>query len=424
MDKNHSNDHFMIPHGVVIEFMVLDISRIGLIIGVMLFLLRKSMKIGHVMLISSFALAILYGMDASGMVLALRKAATGRITITLLLSLSLIRVFEMVLREQNILSGMMDIIKNSFRFRKAMMISMPLLIGMLPSLGGAYFSAPMVREATEGTNMSNEEKAFINYWFRHPWEYILPLYPGIVFASAVSGIALNRLITANISCAVMMVFTGFLFSMRGSGRTVRAEQGKDQVSLPGNNMAWLSFLPIAAVLALVIAAHLELHYALLAVLTPLFMYYRYRVAGIRQALRYGFSPEVIVMIAGIMLFKETMEASGAVKNLSNLFIQHGVPVVPVFCVLPFTAGMLTGHTVGFVGSTFPLLVTVTGKASPPLITLAFAAGFIGVLLSPVHLCLILTREYFAAELLGIYRKTVPACLAILVVAWGQYILSR
>jgi hypothetical protein len=124
-----------------------------------------------------------------------------------------------------------------------------------------------------------------------------------------------------------------------------------------------------------------------------------------------------------MLFKETMEASGAVKNLSNLFIQHGVPVVPVFCVLPFTAGMLTGHTVGFVGSTFPLLVTVTGKASPPLITLAFAAGFIGVLLSPVHLCLILTREYFAAELSGIYRKTVPACLAILVVAWVQYLLA-
>ena len=402
---------------------MLDLGRIGLILGVILYLLRKGVKIGHVMLISSIALVIFYGMDVSGMALAARKAATGRITITLLLSLSLIRVFEMVLREQNILSGMMGTIKNSFRFRKAIMISMPLLIGMLPSLGGAYFSAPMVKEATEGIDMSNEEKAFINYWFRHPWEYILPLYPGIVFASAVSGIALNRLIIGNISCAVMMVFAGFLFSMRSSGRTIRARQGKDHELLPGNIKAWLSFLPILAVLALVMAAHLELHYALLVVLIPLFLYYRYPAARVLQALRYGFSPEVIVMIAGIMLFKETMEASGAVKNLSAIFIQHGVPVVLVFCALPFTAGMLTGHTVGFVGSTFPLLVTVAGKASPPLITLAFASGFIGVLLSPVHLCLILTREYFAAELSGIYRKTVPASLAILVVAWLQYILA-
>jgi len=408
----------------MIQLVVLDLLRIGLILGFILFLLRKGMKIGHVMIISSVALVIFYRMDISGMALAARKAATGRITITLLLSLSLIRVFEMVLREQNILSGMMGIIKNSFRFRKAIMISMPLLIGMLPSLGGAYFSAPMVREATAGIDMNNEEKAFINYWFRHPWEYILPLYPGIVFASAVSGIALNRLIIANISCAVMMVFAGFLFSMRGSGRTIRAGQGKDHILLPGNIKAWLSFLPISTVLALVIAAHLELHYALLVVLIPLFLYYRYTAAGILKALRYGFSPEVIIMIAGIMLFKETMDASGAVKNLGDLFIQHGIPVVLLFCALPFTAGMLTGHTVGFVGSTFPLLVTVAGKVSPPLITLAFAAGFIGVMLSPLHLCLILTREYFAAELSGIYRKTVPACLSILVVAWVQYLLLR
>ena len=416
----------MLLHGIVIQFTVLDLARIVLILGVILFLLRKGLRIGHVMLISSGALVIFYGMDASGMALAAKKAATGRITITLLLSLSLIRIFELVLREQNILSEMMVIIKNSFRLRKAVMISMPMLIGMLPSLGGAYFSAPMVREATEGTEMSNEEKAFINYWFRHPWEYILPLYPGIIFASAVSGVALNSLIIANISCAAMMLLTGFLFSMRGAGRTVSAGQDIDHEPLRSrsNRTAWLSFLPIAAVLALVIAAHLELHYALLAVLIPLFAYYRYGTARIFHALRYGFSPEVIVMIAGIMLFKETMEASGAVKSLSNLFIRHGVPVVPIFCALPFIAGMLTGHTVGFVGSTFPLLVTVTGSASQPLVSLAFAAGFIGVLLSPVHLCLILTREYFSAELPGIYRKTIPAGLMILAVSFVQYLLVR
>ena len=403
---------------------MLDIARIALILGLILFLLRKGVKIGHVMLISALAVVIFYGMDASGMVRAAKKAITERISIMLLLSLSLIRIFELILREQKILSKMMGTIKSSFGFRKAVMISMPVLMGMLPSLGGAYFSAPMVRDATEGTGMGNEEKAFINYWFRHPWEYILPLYPGIVFASAVSGIGLNTLIIANISCAAMMIITGFLFSMRGAGSAVSPVQESDHDPSPGSSRAWFNFLPIAAVLALVIAFHIELHYALLAVLIPLFVYYRYGPARIIQAIRYGFSYEVVVMVTGIMLFKETMETSGAVANLSDIFIKHGVPVVPVFCALPFIAGILTGHTVGFVGSTFPLLVTIAGKESLPLISLAFAAGFIGVLLSPVHLCLILTREYFTAELPGIYRKTVPASLMILAVAYAQYVFVR
>jgi integral membrane protein (TIGR00529 family) len=403
-----------------------DILRIALILGIILYLLRKGMGIGHVLLLASGALIIVYGMDVSGIVHATRRAATSRISVALLFSLSLIRIFELVLREQSILSTMTQQIKGTFRLRKAIIISMPMIIGMLPSLGGAYFSAPMVREATENTGMGREEKAFINYWFRHPWEYILPLYPGIVFASAVSGIPLNRLIISNMACAAMMLIAGFIFSMRGVGLPMQDEQDKD---LPprgrGNGgRAWLSFLPIAAVLFLVIVLHLELQYALLTVIVPLFAYYRYDTARIFQSLRYGFSPEVIVLIAGIMLFKETLEISGAVKNLGNLFISHGVPALPLFCLLPFIAGILTGHTVGFVGSTFALLANVAGTASQPLVSLAFAAGFIGVLLSPLHLCLILTKEYFRADLSGIYRMTIPAGLMVLAAAFAQYLLTR
>ena len=221
----------------------------------------------------------------------------------------------------------------------------------------------------------------------------------------------------------MMIVTGFLFSMRGAGSAVSPGQ-REHEPLTGSSRAWLNFLPIGVVLALVIAFHIELHYALLSVLIPLFVYYRYGPARIIQVVRYGFSYEVVVMAVGIMLFKETMEVSGAVANLSDIFMKHGVPVVPVFCALPFIAGILTGHTVGFVGSTLPLLVTIAGKASLPLISLAFASGFIGVLLSPVHLCLILTREYFSAELPGIYRKTIPASLMILAVAFAQYLLVQ
>ena len=404
-----------------------ELIKISLVLFLILVLLRKKLNIGYVMMIGSAAIFVLYGMNAASIAVTIKKTVISSITIKLLLALSLIRVLELILREKNILSAMMTAAKILFKTRRAIIISMPMLIGMLPSLGGAYFSAPMVKEATSGISMSQEEKAFINYWFRHPWEYILPLYPGILLASAISNIPLYNIIKANMVYAVLLIATGFLFAMRGVGKdpqkatTEKAEDKKDRLFL---KKELASFLPIFAVLSFVVFLHVELHYALLSTIVPLFILYRYKPAEILRVTRHGFALEVIVMIFGIMLFKETMEMSGAVRNLSIFLIEQKIPLLPIICILPFMSGMLTGITVGFVGSTFPLLISISGGASLAHISLAFAAGFIGVLLSPVHLCLVLTKEYFKADMWGIYQKTLPASAVIFIAALIEYTILR
>lgn len=410
-------------------FQMSEIIKITLVLFLILFLIRKKLNIGYVLLIASAALFILYGMDAPNITVTIKKTVFSSIAIKLLLALSLIRVLELILREKNILTTMTSTAKILFRKRRAVIISMPMLIGMLPSLGGAYFSAPMVKEATSGINMSREEKAFINYWFRHPWEFILPLYPGILLASAVSNIPLYNLIKANMVYAVLLLITGFLFAMRGGiekdvQKSVVNNAAAKKVLRPVLKKELASFLPIMAVLLLVVFLHMELHYALLATIIPLLFFYRYSAAEIFRAIRYGFALEVILLIFGIMLFKETLEMSGAVRNLSSFFIQQKIPLLPIICILPFTTGMLTGLTVGFVGSTFPLLINISGEAPLANMTLAFAAGFIGVLLSPVHLCLILTKEYFKADMWGIYKRMLPASAVIFVAALMEYTVLR
>lgn len=409
-------------------FQMFDLIKISLTLFLILFLLRKKLNIGYVLFIASSALFVLYGMDAASIAATLKSTVVSSITIKLLLALSLIRVLEVILREKNILSAMMSASKILFKKRRAIIISMPMLIGMLPSLGGAYFSAPMVKEATAGIHMNQEEKAFINYWFRHPWEFILPLYPGILLASAVSNIPLYNLIKANLVYAVLLLATGFAFSLRGIGKDPHkasdehAVNKKERQRVLKKELA--SFLPIVAVLTLVVFLHMELHYALLAIIVPLLILYRYSPVDIVRITRHGFALEVIVMIFGIMLFKETMETSGAVNNLSSFFVQQKIPFLPIICILPFMTGVLTGLTVGFVGSTFPLLISMSGGVSLADISLAFAAGFIGVLLSPVHLCLVLTKEYFKADMWGIYKKTLPACAVIFIAALIEYALLR
>lgn len=403
-----------------------ELIKISLVFLIILFLLRKKLNIGYVMLIASAALFMLYGMDINGIFKTIKQTSLNEVTIKLLLALSLIRVFEMILRERDVLSTMTSAVKLFFKSRRAVIISMPMLIGMLPSLGGAYFSAPMVKDATSGLKMSQEEKAFINYWFRHPWEFILPLYPGVLLASAVSNIPLYNIIAANLSYALVLIITGFIYSMRRVEKVTASvpafAERPGKISHTGIREGLLSLLPVFAVLLLVVVARTELQYALLLVIIPLLVIYRYRPRDILRITRHGFAFDVIVLIFGIMLFKETMEASGAVRNLSLFLVKQGIPVLPVICLLPFLTGLLTGITVGFVGSTFPLLINIAGGASIAHVSLSFAAGFIGVLLSPVHLCLILTKEYFKADLWGIYKKTVPAGLFIFIAALIEYFI--
>lgn len=392
-----------------------DIIKLITVLAFIVFMLRRKHGIGLVLLGASALLALLYLMPPSRIASSAGAALTSAITIKLTLALTLIRVLELILRENNVLAAMMEASRSLFRYRKLVIVSMPMIIGVLPSLGGAYFSAPMVDESTKKLEMSQEEKGFINFWFRHPWEYILPLYPGLLLASALSGVELRTLILVNLPYAAIMLVVGFLLSMRGVKGSI------DFAGLSRRDI--LSFLPIGIIILLVMALKVELYLALLALIAGLLIFYRYGVSKIIAALKYGFAIDVIALVIGVMIFKELMETTGAVKNLGEFFLARGIPVMPLLFILPFVSGFLTGITVASVSSTFPLLIQIMHGSPLSAVSFAFASAYLGVLLSPVHVCFILTREYFHADIGKMYRRMIPACAAILMVALIEYLVA-
>lgn len=58
----------------------------------------------------------------------------------------------------------------------------PSIIGFLPSPGGALLSAPLVEISTKDMGIQPEFKTFLNFWFRHFWEFIWPVYAGLLFS--------------------------------------------------------------------------------------------------------------------------------------------------------------------------------------------------------------------------------------------------
>jgi hypothetical protein len=52
----------------------------------------------------------------------------------------------------------------------------------------------------------------------------------------------------------------------------------------------------------------------------------------------------------------------------------------------------------------------------PYMMLALVCGFLGVLLSPLHLCLLLSNAYFQTTLTAVYRHLWIPCLFLVVSA--------
>ncbi|GAH55733.1 unnamed protein product, partial [marine sediment metagenome] len=128
----------------------------------------------------------------------------------------------------------------------------------------------------------------------------------------------------------------------------------------------------------------------------------------------------------IMLYKATIEGSGAAYTLFSDMQNIGLPALTVLAALPFLMGFATGIGMGFVGISLPLLVpflTLGSGVNSYALLLAYTSGYVGVLLSPVHLCLILSAEYFKASLAKVYRYILPPLIAIEAVAVFIYYMA-
>ncbi|HHW19954.1 DUF401 family protein [Thermodesulfovibrio thiophilus] len=396
---------------------MIDILKVSLIFVFIVFLLRRKINIGYALIAGSLLFFILYPFHLKKTGIALFNALISHTSINLYLSLTLIKSFEYSLRQTGLMQKMTEASQSLLGNKKLSIISMPLVMGMLPSLGGAYLSAPMVDSATKNLNMAKEEKAFINYWYRHPWELILPLYPGIVLASAVSGVHLRELIILNLPAAMILFLAGFVLSMRNV-------KDKNQLSTSNRNFKSLySFIPIILVLFPVIAFKIDLYISFIFNIILLCLYYRKSFKEILSIIKHGFTSDIFYLVIGVIIFKEMLQVSGAVDGIARAITQSGIPYLIVFTILPLFVGLITGITIGYVGSTFPLIMTLK-QTLPYEISIAFVAGYLGVLISPLHLCLILTKEYFKANIIGMYRKIIPGCCIILCIALIEFVILR
>jgi integral membrane protein (TIGR00529 family) len=394
---------------------VADLLKILVVMAFLIVLLRRKVNLGAVMTLGAILLAILYLTPPARFLLGVKSAVLTSKSLEMTAALAFTMIMENILRKTGTLKRMVESLSELLPDPRLIMAVMPAVIGMLPSPGGAVFSAPMVMEASSHLSIPADQKAFINYWYRHIWEYVSPLYPGILLVATLTKIPFQQLAMANLPFALSVVGWGAVFGFTG----VRRADGKEMSASAGNLKAALTFTlaiaPIVLTLALVVLMKANIVIAMGGVTATLYLIHRYSPVQIVRSLKESISLKALFLIAGIMIFKETLYVTGALDMVSRFFASSGLPILLVISIIPFMAGILTGWTAAYVGITFPILMPLMGgdAPSPGLLAVAFASGFAGVMLSPVHLCLILTREYFNADMAKVYhRLLIPSGLVL------------
>jgi integral membrane protein (TIGR00529 family) len=395
---------------------VLDLLKLVGILALIIVLLRLRWNLGLVLLLASAVTGLVFGRPPADLALDILSAAVDPLTLQLVAIVLLITFLGEILRSTLQMEGLIRSLSDLFVDRRWLLALMPMLIGLLPMVGGAMFSAPMVQEAGQGLNISRERRTFANYWFRHVWESIFPLYPALVLAAGLMGTSVQTLTLTQWPLFLAAIAGGILFGLVGIPRALSAGDGR-----PGRRDTLILLLksiwPIALVLALSIVLGLDLVLSLvltIAVLVPAHHLTPRRLLALAREMPLGTVP----VILGAMIFRRVLETSNAVEVASGGFAGLGIPVPVVVFAVPMMAGLLTGLAPAAIAIGFPIVLPLCGPdpVGSGYGLLAYAGGFVGIMLSPMHLCLALTRVYFQAEWGGVYRRLVPAALLLAVAA--------
>jgi integral membrane protein (TIGR00529 family) len=402
---------------------MLDLLKLIAILVLILVLLRLRWNLGLVLVLASGLTGLLFGRPLGALVLDMLGAAADPLTLRLVAIVLLITFMGEILRSTLQLEGLICSLGELFVDRRWLLALMPMLIGLLPMVGGAMFSAPMVEEASQGLNVNRERRTYLNYWFRHSLEPVFPLYPSLIVAAGLMGVTVQTLTVTQWPLFLGAVIGGILFGLLGIQRA--SPDGGDPPSRRDTLILLLqSIWPILLVLVVSVLLGVDLILSLLLTIAVLIAVHRpppRRLLAWAKGMPFGTVP----IIFGAMIFRQVLETSHAVEVASETLAGLGIPLPVIVFSVPMVAGLLTGLAVGAFAIGFPIVFPLCG---PDLVgsgyaLLAFTGGFVGMMLSPIHLCLSLTRVYFQAEWGGIYRRLVPSVLLLAIVAAVVFLLK-
>ena len=387
-------------------------------------LLRFKVLIGPAILSGGLLIWLFESRSFEKLWIAFTETLTMQRTWDLLLCLYFVMCLEVELRKSGSLHGMVVTLRNIFSSNKVTLAFMPAFLGLLPSLGGARFSAPIVQEASEGIAVDDEQKSAINLWFRHIFEFSNPLMPGVILACGIANVSIGDLIDQVGWVTILCFVLGWIFLIIPLKITdlEKATNTQHDRTIDWKSLV-LAFGPIVTSFLLIVAFNVQAALAMGLVVVafiPLYFWFK-RPISVKSVFTESLDKKLFFNVVCILYFIQLLTVIGTLDEIVNVFNNSSLPQAVIIACLSFIFGVMTGMGQGYIAIVMPI-VALMAPGNIVLVGIAMVYGMAGQMVTPTHLCILVTVEYFKCRL----WKTIGKCgvLSLLMVlifsAWTYW----
>jgi integral membrane protein (TIGR00529 family) len=407
------------------------------VFALILVLARFKIPLTIAILIGSIVIGVLFKLPVVELAATLGAGAIQPRTIALAVITALLLALSGLMQTTKQFEEIVTLARQLLRRPALTMAALPALVGLLPMPGGALFSAPMVESAAGKNHVSPAHLSAINYWFRHLWEHWWPLYPGVMLAITLTGTDFARFAMYQLPLGISMLLAGLLLFRKTHPelhtKSQPPQSGTKRKFLRASSSIWVILLiwfPSKFLLSLLLTPRLpeslqgtfDKFLPLTLGLLGSMLWTIYFKNCTRTQLKELFSRKsiyiMVSLVIAVMVFQHTLAHVKAATQIADELLRFNIPVVLVVAVLPFIAGLVTGLAIGFVGTSVPIVIALVAAlpdnpappALPAYIALAYGFGHLGQMMSPLHLCHVVSNQYFKTTFSPVYRLIVPSAI--------------
>lgn len=374
-------------------FLLLSLAMLLIII-----LLRKKVPLGLCMLSGGIFIWGMQSTDPQILYTAIEKTFQQNRTYDLIAALYLVMGLEIELRTSGTLAGLVAALKRAFSSSKVTLMVMPAFLGLLPSLGGARFSAPIVDEASKDLHISADHKAAINFWFRHPFEFSNPIIPGMIMACSIAEVPYSDFVRYTAWVSVLFILLGWFVLIRPIKETSLSATASCQ-DAGGPLDIFLSLLPVIVTFLLVVFGGLSASIAMAATVLLIYIVLNLlkRKVSLKSIIFGAIDRKMFLNIGCILIFINILSETNVLAAICTAFRAAPLPLPVIIACISFVIGILTGMSQAHVAIVMPIVAAMqTGDLT--LASVAMVFGVAGQMLTPTHMCLVVTLDYFSANI--------------------------
>lgn len=367
--------------------------------AIIILMLRRHIPIGPCMLTGGLFIWLMKTPELHYLTQAFTETLSLPRTYDIIFALYFVMCLEIELRTSGALAGMVHALQRIFSSNRVTLAVMPAFLGLLPSLGGARFSAPIVEEASKGLGLTSDHQSAINFWFRHIFEFSSPIIPGMIMACNIAGVAYSEFITHLCWLTVLMFSVGWFVLIRPIKADSIKESSVTQAADEQNwQDLWLSLSPVVLTFVLVVFFNMNASVGMGVVTAGLFLvlHFTKREVSLKEVVVGAIDMKMFFNVLCILYFIQILTVTQVLQEIVTAFQNSPLPVPVIIACVSFIIGVLTGMSQGHVAIIMPIIAAMqTGSLN--LAGVAMAFGVAGQMLTPTHMCLVVTVDYFKAN---------------------------